>query len=212
MLIWGLPQDMAEDSVAAWGTRAIWKDDFIDVFADRTSFFYSDYKTQELLKSKMAVIGLRFSDINTKLKEIGHTGSSCDIVTIYEDDDFIFKCSANGSHGYLYMTAKLKETKMDTDNVENVKPVAVIRKNFRWSDSVPTAKPGRKQSKSKWQPVADRIRKDKKNAGRWALVAHGVYFTDVSRLKKAYPDIDWVTRNKDENKRCDLWASLKVES
>lgn len=108
MLTWSLSTDTASDSVAAWGTRAIWKHDFVDVLADRTSFFYNDGPSKELLQSKMASIGMKFSDINTKLKEIGHDGSSTDIVTIYEDDEFIFKCSAQGSHGYLYMTAKLK--------------------------------------------------------------------------------------------------------
>lgn len=86
-----------------------------------------------------------------------------------------------------------------------------IRSNFRWLDSPPVAKPGRKAKASKWDSVATRIRKNKKNAGRWALVAHSVYFTDVTRLKKKYPDIDWTARNKDDNNRCDLWASLKVE-
>lgn len=108
MLTWSLSTDTASDSMAGWGTRAIWKDDFIDVFADRTSFFYNDGTSETLLKSKMANMAMKFSDINTKLKEIGHYGSSTDIVTIYEDDEFIFKCSAQGSHGYLYMTAKLK--------------------------------------------------------------------------------------------------------
>jgi hypothetical protein len=56
----------------------------------------------------MATIGMKFSDINNILVDLGHDASSRDIVTVYEDDEFIFTCSAQGSYGYLYMTAKLK--------------------------------------------------------------------------------------------------------
>ena len=94
--------------------------------------------------------------------------------------------------------------------MENKESKVKVRSNFRWSDSPPVANPGCKPS-SKWDNVATRIRRNKKNAGRWALVAHGVYFSEVTRLKRKYPDINWVTRNKDASNRCDLWASLKVE-
>ena len=104
-LVWGL--DNAAGAKAAWGTRAIWKDGYVDVLADRTSVIGNDVD-RKILQAKMANIGMKFSDINNILVDLGHDVSSKDIVTVYEDDEFIFTCSAQGSYGYLYMTAKLK--------------------------------------------------------------------------------------------------------
>ena len=104
-LEWGL--DNAAGAKAAWGTRAIWKDGFIDVLADRTSVIGSP-EDRAILQQKMASLALNFSDINDRLVSNGYDTSSNDVFTIYEDDEFIFTCSPQGSYGYLYMTARLK--------------------------------------------------------------------------------------------------------
>ena len=95
-----------------------------------------------------------------------------------------------------------------TDKVE-----AKIHKRIVWADAPPPRQkpktPTVKVKKiSKWEAVANKIRKNTKNAGRWALVASDIHFTYVTRLNKQFPDIKWTARKNGD--RHDLWASLKI--
>lgn len=76
---------------------------------------------------------------------------------------------------------------------------------FVWADEPPPVHPKRK-SKSKYGVIADKLKRSKKNHGRWARVERNVHYTVVTGLKKNHPEVQWTTR-KNSNGRWDLWAS-----
>ena len=110
-LTFGLAQDNGKDALAAWGARAIWyyRDNYMDYVHDRISMVGDDVSKSRLLNilnnSKCPNLNL----VSEILLANGHDPSSSDIVTIYEDDAVLFRASAQASHGYVYMTARLKD-------------------------------------------------------------------------------------------------------
>jgi len=106
-LAWSLSTDNGVGSSAAWGCRTIWNNDFIDFMPERSSVF-GDTDSKQKLLAKVNRVVMPWSQLNDFLRNLDHDISSTDIVTVYEDDEFVLRCSAQGSYGYLYMTARLK--------------------------------------------------------------------------------------------------------
>jgi hypothetical protein len=90
-----------------------------------------------------------------------------------------------------------------------------ILQRFDFIDAPPDPINGfKKKAKplSKWAKVADRMRKiNRKHYGKWTKVATDVHFTLAHRMKKSFPDVNWITRKNNKGKH-DLWASYSGKS
>jgi hypothetical protein len=62
---------------------------------------------------------------------------------------------------------------------------------------------------SKWETIVNRLRRSKKNHGLWAKVAKNVQPSTATKLKKDFPEVQWVVRKNAQN-GYDLWASYSV--
>lgn len=77
---------------------------------------------------------------------------------------------------------------------------------FTWADEPPPTHPKKNKPKSKYDLIADKLKRSKKNHGRWARVDREVHYTIVTKLRKSHPEIQWTSR-KNSNGKWDLWAS-----
>lgn len=83
---------------------------------------------------------------------------------------------------------------------------------FKWADKPPAvkAKPIVKEEPKGWNWVVAKL---KKKPGMWARVRTDVSPTNIPRLKKAFPEVKFVSRPTDKPSKSgniDIWASYPL--
>lgn len=91
---------------AAWGCRAIYQDGTLDFVWDRQDSFGPDEKENKIFdKLNSGILQL----VAKRVEEIQPKGSSDEVMTFYEDSEFVVMGSPQSSYGYIYLAAWFKE-------------------------------------------------------------------------------------------------------
>lgn len=98
-LAYGIQDIIPDDAIAAWGARAILRNGVMDIVMDRTDRFFAK-GTAVNFAEWMGFTGLPWVN-KTALNIWGEDRD----VHRFQDGPFNVVCSAQGSHGYLYITA-----------------------------------------------------------------------------------------------------------
>lgn len=116
-LAFGLRADLREscpEGAAIWGARWIWPNDLV---YDRQDMVGSDEERTRLLgwlnaSAPAAPTPLGAAMVQAKTLALTYELSPADVrvVTLFEDDLGIIQASPQGSHGYLYVAAWLKDS------------------------------------------------------------------------------------------------------
>lgn len=103
-------RDEATAAPAAWGARAIWKSGYVDVMRDRMGG-RGETAARDRLIELINTRAPKFTEIDNILVNAkpGVYNDSDFVTVLYEDDELFYCCNPQASHGYLYLTAYLKE-------------------------------------------------------------------------------------------------------
>jgi len=109
---WGYSPAVTKEHAAYWGARTIWKGyGPMDIVHDRQSVLATDKVTADRLVAHLN--GGALKKANKRLDELANrwevSPSEPNEVVLYDDASVRIIGNTNGSHGYLYITAQLKE-------------------------------------------------------------------------------------------------------
>lgn len=107
-LAWGADWLVPEDAKAAWGARLIMENGHADLLWDRQSDF-GDKADYDRLISKLNEVKPWRGPLEKLIRQGEVRSDEANEVTVYEDDVIVVRGNSNGSYGYFYIAAWLKE-------------------------------------------------------------------------------------------------------